>query len=299
MNLIIEQQSSIYCSVLCCINKCEFSTWYTVTQNRLPFSSFGKNFELHIKVDEMLSFGIAIKNCTHPTQSRITFAISGPNGVKQYMKSVNHTFSIENNILFSDSWKILRSDYGTNNDNIMIWCELTNLGSETVQTNQLEKQLSMRKENKFTDITIMVGEKQIQAHKFMLATRSPVFDTMLSSDMLEGRQNQILINDFEYEVIDELIYFIYSDQTPNLHRLAYPLFMAADKYGMDRLKARCEKVLSETITVENVFKVQSVAELYDAKLLKQMVKHFIIGNIAEIQETTDWKQIVTASTVRP
>ncbi|XP_062553078.1 speckle-type POZ protein-like [Armigeres subalbatus] len=290
MNLIIEQQSSVYCSVLWCINKNVSSKWYAGFKQTIQFSSFGNKWQLYVECGEVFSLGIEMKECIYRKQSRITFATARHNGEKQYFKSVNHTFTAENKILSSDSWKI-RKDFWSICDTVKIWCQFTDLGYEISQPVQLEKQLSMQKENKYTDITIMVGAKPIQAHRFMLATHSPVFEAMLSSDMPEGRQNQITINDFEYNVIEELINFIYSDATPNLEQLACSLFKAADKYGMDRLKARCEKVLCGKITVNNVLKLQVLAELYDAKLLKQMVKHFIVENIAELLETTDWINI--------
>lgn len=39
--------------------------------------------------------------------------------------------------------------------------------------------LKMLKENVLTDFTIKVGEREIRAHRAILATRSPVFAAML------------------------------------------------------------------------------------------------------------------------
>ncbi|XP_062553077.1 speckle-type POZ protein-like [Armigeres subalbatus] len=158
--------------------------------------------------------------------------------------------------------------------------------------------LNIQKENKYTDITVMVDDKPIKAHKIILAMQSPVFDAMLSSKMQESRNNQIKIDDFDHKVVNELIAYMYSDLTPNLEKLAQPLFRAADKYDMGRLKARCEKVLCDTISTENVLILQALAEMHNGEDLKKMTNDFITANITEIQKTKDWNAIVVAQSIK-
>lgn len=49
----------------------------------------------------------------------------------------------------------------------------------------------------FSDVTIQVGDERIQAHRNILAARSPVFAAMLSSGMTEGREKKIAIKDLD------------------------------------------------------------------------------------------------------
>ena len=44
------------------------------------------------------------------------------------------------------------------------------------------------------------------------------------------------IKDVEYEVLREMLRFVYTGKAPNLERMADDLLAAADKYALERLK---------------------------------------------------------------
>nr|XP_019526175.1 speckle-type POZ protein-like [Aedes albopictus]XP_029729186.1 speckle-type POZ protein-like [Aedes albopictus] len=158
-------------------------------------------------------------------------------------------------------------------------------------------QLKMLTDEKFTDVTIIVGEQQIKAHKAMLAIHSPVFDAMLSAGMQESRQNVIKIDDFDYEVVQEMLTYIYSDTAPNMHKLADRLLIAADKYELERLKALCERTLCIKVSVDTAVKYQALAKICNAVQLQRTVAEFIANNIAAVQKTDDWKHMVEVHSV--
>lgn len=54
--------------------------------------------------------------------------------------------------------------------------------------------------------------------------------------MTEARSDRVVIDDIEPEVVKELLRFMYTDNAPNLDRMADELLAAADKYQLDRLK---------------------------------------------------------------
>lgn len=178
---------------------------------------------------------------------------------------------------------------------LTLWCQI--IPCETNFSAQPNSQLRMLTDEKFTDVTVMVGEKQIKAHKAMLAIHSPVFDAMLSSDMQESRQNVINIVDFDYEVVQEMLTYIYSDTAPNMHKLADRLLIAADKYELDKLKALSERTLCEKVSVDTAVKYQALAKICNAVQLQRTVAEFIANNIAAVQNTDDWKHMVEMHSV--
>ncbi|XP_062706599.1 speckle-type POZ protein-like [Aedes albopictus] len=157
---------------------------------------------------------------------------------------------------------------------------------------QLHNQLRMLTDEKYTDVTVVVGERQIRAHKVMLAAHSPVFEAMFRADMQESSQNVIKIDDFDFEVVREMLIYIYSYSSPNIENLAGSLLRAADKYDLGRLKALCEQTLSAKVTVDTAVEYQALAALCSAASLQRSVAKFIADNIAEVLKTDEWKLMV-------
>ncbi|XP_029723523.2 speckle-type POZ protein-like [Aedes albopictus] len=156
----------------------------------------------------------------------------------------------------------------------------------------LPNQLRMLMDEKYTDVTVVVGERQIRAHKVVLAAHSPVFDAMFRSDMQESSQNVIEIDDFDYEVVQEMMTYIYSDSSPKIENLVCSLLRAADKYELGRLKALCEQTLCDKVSVDTAVEYQALAVLYNAAQLQRIAAAFIADNIFNVQKTDDWQRMV-------
>ena len=84
---------------------------------------------------------------------------------------------------------------------------------------------------RFSDVTLSVGSREFQAHKALLAARSPVFAAMFEHEMEERKHNRVDITDVDHEVLREMLRFIYTGKTNNLDKMADDLLAAADKVG--------------------------------------------------------------------
>ncbi|CAM0948512.1 unnamed protein product [Alopecurus aequalis] len=80
----------------------------------------------------------------------------------------------------------------------------------------------LREEMWWPDVTFVVGEAKIQAHKLVLAMRSPVFAAEFHGGMKEKTMRHITIHDM------------------------------TDIYDLERLRLMCENILSESINIGNV-----------------------------------------------
>ncbi|XP_054581093.1 speckle-type POZ protein-like [Eptesicus fuscus] len=86
------------------------------------------------------------------------------------------------------------------------------------------------------DCCFCVAGQEVQAHKAILAARSPVFRAMFEHAMEESKKNPVEIIDMEPSVFKEMMCFIYTGKAPNLDTMADGLLAAADKYALERLK---------------------------------------------------------------
>ena len=106
-------------------------------------------------------------------------------------------------------------------------------------------------ENKtLSDVTFKCGEKLIKAHSLILASGSPVLAAMFQSDFKENQKRIVLIEDFEAEVFENFLRYIYVEDCDLLEKGngrndVANLLVAADKYAVDSLKEECGIHLSQ------------------------------------------------------
>jgi speckle-type POZ protein len=86
---------------------------------------------------------------------------------------------------------------------------------------------------KFSDVILSVNGAEFNAHKSILAARSPVFAAMFEHEMEEKKQNRVEIIDMDKDVLSEMLKFIYTGRSPNLEKMADDLLAAADKVCVD------------------------------------------------------------------
>ncbi|XP_061386089.1 speckle-type POZ protein-like [Musca vetustissima] len=147
---------------------------------------------------------------------------------------------------------------------------------------------------KFSDVTLMVEKQQLKAHKNILSMRSEVFAAMFDNEaMTENTSNCVDINDMEYPVVREMLTFIYTNQAPNIDEMPIELFVAADKYALKKLKAKCEIALNRQLTCNNALEILILADRHNSEVVKLRSIHFIKQNMAEIEKNDDWQTMLT------
>lgn len=145
---------------------------------------------------------------------------------------------------------------------------------------------------RFSDVTLCVNGRDFQAHKAILAARSPVFAAMFEHEMEERKHNRVEISDVDHEVFREMLRFIYTGKAANLERMADDLLAAADKYALERLKVMCEEALCTNLSTENSAEVLILADLHSADQLKAQAIDFINTHATDVMETAGWKSMI-------
>uniref|UniRef100_A0A915ARD4 Speckle-type POZ protein n=3 Tax=Ascarididae TaxID=6250 RepID=A0A915ARD4_PARUN len=190
-------------------------------------------------------------------------------------------------------------------DRLSIFCEVS-VVAETVnvtgQSNLMQFRVppcrlpddmaNLFEKHNFSDCLLVTGTKEFHVHKAILATRSPVFAACFEHKMSEAQSDRVIIDDVEPEVMKEMLRFMYTDQAPNLDRMADTLLAAADKYQLDRLKVMCEQALCLNLTNDNACETLILADLHSAEQLKQQAIDYINVHANEIMESDGWSCLV-------
>lgn len=124
--------------------------------------------------------------------------------------------------------------------------------------------LSLLEAGDFADVTFVIGDTRIKGHKCILASRSSFFKNMFTVGMRECEESVISVQDISLATFKKLLEFIYSDQLSELENAdqAIDVLVAANKYGLDRLKRLCEKFLVALIDLENVVELLYLSDMH-------------------------------------
>ncbi|OXU24452.1 hypothetical protein TSAR_009129 [Trichomalopsis sarcophagae] len=148
----------------------------------------------------------------------------------------------------------------------------------------INKYEALLTDSKFSDVSLISEGKTMNVHKCILAQSSPVFAAMFDAEMKEKQKNLVKIDDVKYDVLVEMIRFIYAGKVNNIGKLAFELTIAADKYALDELKQVCERSLFENLESAKVMEYLQLADKLRMDKLKQKVIQFIVEHASDIAD---------------
>ena len=148
----------------------------------------------------------------------------------------------------------------------------------------------MLDEGLHTDVTIFASSGSVGAHRAVLASRSPVFNSMFHHDLTEKLSSTVHINDMTLESCRALLHYLYGNpehEEFQKHREA--LVRASHKYDIPDLKDVCEESLLNDIDVRNVLVRLHDSWLYQLGRLKRECLRYLFefGKVHELREEFD------------
>ncbi|CAL4991317.1 unnamed protein product [Urochloa decumbens] len=132
------------------------------------------------------------------------------------------------------------------------------------------------------DVTFDVDGEMFDAHKCVLAARSPVFKAKLFGPMKERNADRVPVEDMEARVFKTLLHFIYTDSLPDVDEsdmmaMSQHLLVAADRYILERLKLICEDKLRGYVDAFTVPTLLALADRHRCHGLKKACFQFLMS----------------------
>lgn len=154
------------------------------------------------------------------------------------------------------------------------------------------RELFLRGRN--TDLTLKVGDQQLQVHKAVLGARSVVFAAMVEHDMAERRSGVVDIVDSDPNDLRDFLLHLYSgtveERRPETDVLQ--LYRLADKYCVENLKAEYLHVMRSNLSVRTFCDVAQLALQHDETELLRCVIDFFSRNLREVTLSYEWYTFV-------
>ena len=156
--------------------------------------------------------------------------------------------------------------------NILFFAMSTQCDSDWQLTKKtvLERSCHMFNNPLMSDITFTCADsdKCFYAHKYVLATSSPVFYSMFYGDLAE-KESIIHLPDTNDKSLEEFLRFLYTDQCTFTSEIAIAVMYLAKKYMVPSLAEYCAEVIQKTINPENAVTVLEQAVNFDEKELEE------------------------------
>lgn len=165
--------------------------------------------------------------------------------------------------------------------------------NDEANTHFLSNMKALVNNSEFSDIRIIIDEKIIYAHRAILACQCDRFRAMLSSNMKEVSDGEIVILDWSYEGYFALITYIYTGRLPVDCVKVDELLGLADSYTFDSLKLLCERILINSIEIANCCYLLKIADTYSAIELKKFALNFIMKSFDQVVNTEAFEQLST------
>ncbi|XP_058801018.1 protein roadkill-like [Phymastichus coffea] len=144
----------------------------------------------------------------------------------------------------------------------------------------------------YSDVSFIIGEKKIRAHKNILTTRSQVFEQLFANhETAEKKRSLVGVKDVRYEAMREMLRFIYTGKVNDLDKMPVELLKAAEKYALPGLKAIVEKTLAQKIKFENALEYLNLAKTYNASVLNARAMDCVINRLGDYVNTPEFRDL--------
>ena len=111
--------------------------------------------------------------------------------------------------------------------------------------------------------------------------------TSMKSDkgMREAIDDKITIEDFEFDIINSLVNFLYTSKLEVTSDNVFAMYQASDLYEIETARNFCSQFLIDSLTHRNCFELFFAARLYTNKRLMNEIIKFISCHIDFISKS--------------
>lgn len=150
---------------------------------------------------------------------------------------------------------------------------------------------AMRKRRELCDVVLTVDEKEIHAHKVVLAACSSYFGPMFIGEFAEPDGVPIVIEEVEEDALIVLIEFAYTSKIKITHRNVYSLFEAADALQFQGVKNACFKFFKSQMNKSNCIRTWLFADCHNCTELIDASLKYIECNFLDIMRGQEFLSI--------
>ncbi|XP_010216328.1 PREDICTED: kelch-like protein 18, partial [Tinamus guttatus] len=133
-----------------------------------------------------------------------------------------------------------------------------------------------------------VGDHKFSAHRIVLAASIPYFHAMFTNDMMECKQDEIVMQGMDPSALEALINFAYNGHLAIDQQNVQSLLMGASFLQLQNIKDACCAFLRERLHPKNCLGVRQFAETMMCAVLYAAANSFIQQHFVEVSMSEEF-----------
>ncbi|XP_038575057.1 kelch-like protein 18 [Micropterus salmoides] len=146
----------------------------------------------------------------------------------------------------------------------------------------------IRRQGKLCDVTLKVGDHKFSAHRIVLAASIPYFHAMFTNDMVECKQDEILMHGMDPSALEALINFAYSGHVAIDQQNVQALLIGSSFLQLQNVKDACCSFLQERLHPKNCLGVRQFAETMMCTTLYDSASSFLHQHFVEVSVSEEF-----------
>ena len=141
---------------------------------------------------------------------------------------------------------------------------------KTISSSILRGLASLRDEGRFLDVSLIVEDKKILAHRIVLAAFSTYFNSMFKLEMTKSKMDNIKLPNMSADIICQLVDFAYTATINISGENVQELLMAANFLRVLSVRHACCDFMNDNLDVTNCMGLLQFAEEWRAAELRDL-----------------------------
>ncbi|XP_072797269.1 kelch-like protein 18 isoform X2 [Vicugna pacos] len=135
---------------------------------------------------------------------------------------------------------------------------------------------------------VKIGDHKFSAHRIVLAASIPYFHAMFTNDMMECKQDEIVMQGMDPSALEALINFAYNGHLAIDQQNVQSLLMGASFLQLQSIKDACCTFLRERLHPKNCLGVRQFAETMMCAVLYDAANSFIHQHFVEVSMSEEF-----------
>ncbi|CAB4001969.1 Kelch 20 [Paramuricea clavata] len=152
----------------------------------------------------------------------------------------------------------------------------------------LENLYKIYKEKKLCDVSLVVGGKEVEAHRVVLAANSVYFYTMFTGDLLESSSREIVLKEVDFEAVKLLVDYCYTAVIDFNTSNVESLLKTAHLLQFNNIVKGCCVFMSSQLHPANCLGISSFAELHGCTTLRDTALTFATKHFCQVAKTEEF-----------
>ncbi|KAF2883825.1 hypothetical protein ILUMI_22356 [Ignelater luminosus] len=147
---------------------------------------------------------------------------------------------------------------------------------------------NIRRQGKLCDVVLKVDDQAFSAHKIVLASTIPYFHAMFTNDMIESRQNEIIMQGIEATSLEALINFAYSGRVLLDKNNVQSIMIGASFLQLNKVRDACATFLLKRLHPHNALGIRQFADTLGCTSLVESANKYIEHCFHEISLSEEY-----------